>query len=69
MAPDREWIEKRYIRILPTSKKQTRPTPSRDADDRRAGASGKEELLSALYARRKFGRSVVLASGSAAGSG
>ena len=59
----REWIEKRYIRLLATSKnKRDQRLPEVPTIEELA-PPGKKNLLSALYAAENIGRSVVLPPG------
>lgn len=59
----KEWIEKRFIRLLATSrnKRDSRLTDVPTIDE--LAPAGKKHLLSALYAAENIGRSIVLPPG------
>ena len=59
----REWIEKRYIRLLVTSKNKRDPRLPEVPTIEELAPPGKKNLLSALYAAENIGRSVVLPPG------
>jgi tripartite-type tricarboxylate transporter receptor subunit TctC len=59
----REWIEKRYIRLLVTSKNKRDPRLPEVPTIEELAPAGKKNLLSALYAAENIGRSVVLPPG------
>ena len=59
----REWIEKRYIRLLVTSKSKRDPRLPEVPTIEELAPPGKKNLLSALYAAENIGRSVVLPPG------
>jgi tripartite-type tricarboxylate transporter receptor subunit TctC len=59
----REWIEKRYIRLLATSKSKRDPRVPEVPTIEELAPPGKKNLLSALYAAENIGRSVVLPPG------
>jgi tripartite-type tricarboxylate transporter receptor subunit TctC len=59
----REWIEKRYIRLLATSKNKRDPRLPEVPTIEELAPPGKKNLLSALYAAENIGRSVVLPPG------
>ena len=59
----REWIDKRYIRLLVTSKNKRDPRLPEVPTIEELAPPGKKNLLSALYAAENIGRSVVLPPG------
>jgi tripartite-type tricarboxylate transporter receptor subunit TctC len=59
----REWIEKRFIRLLATSRKQRDSRLPEVPTIEELAPAGKKNLLSALYAAENIGRSVVLPPG------
>jgi tripartite-type tricarboxylate transporter receptor subunit TctC len=63
LSTRREWIEKRYIRLLVTSKNKRDPRLPAVPTIEELAPAGKKNLLSALYAAENIGRSVVLPPG------
>ena len=59
----REWIEKRFIRLLVTSKNKRDSRLPEVPTIEELATPGKKNLLSALYAAENIGRSVVLPPG------
>jgi tripartite-type tricarboxylate transporter receptor subunit TctC len=59
----REWIEKRFIRLLVTSKNKRDSRLPEVPTIEELAPPGKKNLLSALYAAENIGRSVVLPPG------
>ena len=59
----REWIEKKYIRLLATSKNKRDSRLPEVPTIEELAPPGKKNLLSALYAAENIGRSVVLPPG------
>ena len=59
----REWIEKKYIRLLATSKNKRDSRLPEVPTIEEMAPPGKKNLLSALYAAENIGRSVVLPPG------
>jgi tripartite-type tricarboxylate transporter receptor subunit TctC len=59
----KEWIEKRFIRLLATSKNKRDPRIPEVPTIAELAPAGKKNLLSALYAAENIGRSIVLPPG------
>ena len=59
----KEWIEKRFIRLLATSKNKRDPRIPEVPTIEELAPAGKKNLLSALYAAENIGRSIVLPPG------
>ena len=59
----REWIEKKYIRLLATSKNKRDSRLPEVPTIEELAPPGKKNLLSALYAAENIGRSIVLPPG------
>ena len=59
MSTRRAWIEKRFIRLLATSKNKRDPRIAEVPTIEELAPPGKKNLLSALYAAENIGRSIV----------
>lgn len=63
LSTRRAWIEKRFIRLLATSKNKRDPRIPEVPTIQELAPPGKKNLLSALYAAENIGRSIVLPPG------
>ena len=63
LSTRREWIEKRYIKLLVTSKSKRDPRLPEVPTIEELAPAGKKNMLSALYAAENIGRSIVLPPG------
>jgi tripartite-type tricarboxylate transporter receptor subunit TctC len=63
LGTKREWIEKKFIRFLATSKDKRDPRLPEVPTIEEMAPAGKKNMLAALYAAQNIGRSVVLPPG------
>ena len=60
LSTRREWIDKRFIRLLATSKSKRDPRIPEVPTMAELAPAGKKNMLTALYAAENIGRSIVL---------